>query len=149
MAVIPAKTTGEFYLVIHLCFLAVADTVAPFYFLFCSAGLLTLDLKRVQLRERETARKLPDRRLGQIPELSGQSPSGQINMPDHSTPKSDGVEVALAQDVQDFTGMFNCAAKAFGDQINDAMYVPSKEALEHCFPGTPPICVVCRGINMY
>lgn len=42
-------------------------------------------------------------------------------MPDHSMPKSDEIEVALVQDVEDFTGLSNCSAKAFGDQIHDAM----------------------------
>lgn len=45
-------------------------------------------------------------------------------MPEHTTPKQDEIEVGLVENAEDFLGMSNCAAKAFGDQTHDAMYVP-------------------------
>lgn len=44
-------------------------------------------------------------------------------MPEHNTPKPDEIEVGLVENAEEFLGMSNCAAKAFGDQIHDAMYV--------------------------
>lgn len=48
-------------------------------------------------------------------------------MPEHSTSTPDEIEVGLVEGVEDFLGLSNCAAKAFGDQIHDAMYVPLQE----------------------
>lgn len=54
--------------------------------------------------------------------------SQSVNMPEHNTPKPDEIEVGLVESVEDFLGMSDCAAKAFGDQVHDAMYVcPRKE----------------------
>ncbi|CAN8101061.1 unnamed protein product [Discula destructiva] len=44
-------------------------------------------------------------------------------MPVHNTSKSEGVEVSVVQDVEDFAGLFDCSAKAFGDQIHDAVWI--------------------------
>lgn len=49
--------------------------------------------------------------------------SQSVNMPAHNTPKPDEIEVGLVESVEDFLGMSDCAAKAFGDQVHDAMYV--------------------------
>lgn len=49
--------------------------------------------------------------------------SQSVNMPEHNTPKPDEIEVGLVESVEDFLGMSDCAAKAFGDQVHDAMYV--------------------------
>lgn len=53
-------------------------------------------------------------------------------MPEQNTPKPEDVEIAVVQYVEDFTGLFNCAAKAFGEQIHDEMYVAPRR------PSPPP-----------
>ncbi|KAJ4397249.1 hypothetical protein N0V93_001473 [Gnomoniopsis smithogilvyi] len=44
-------------------------------------------------------------------------------MPEDSTPIANDIKVALVEDADDFLGMSNCAAKAFGDQTHDAIWI--------------------------
>lgn len=62
-----------------------------------------------------------------------------MNMPEHNTPKPDEIEVGLVENAEDFLAMSNCAAKAFGDQVHDAMYVTLKKekTLELVTPQSP------------
>lgn len=44
-------------------------------------------------------------------------------MPELTTSKSEGLEIAVIQDAADFTGAFDCCAKAFGDQVHDNIWI--------------------------
>lgn len=44
-------------------------------------------------------------------------------MPELTAPKTDDLQIAVIQDAADFTGAFECCAKAFGDQIHDNIWI--------------------------
>lgn len=44
-------------------------------------------------------------------------------MPELATPKAEGLRIEVIQDAADFTGAFDCCARAFGEQIHDNIWI--------------------------